>query len=169
LAGPANVIAWARRQVEAKYKEGANNDNIFGAWYGANHVPWCAMYVSWCFHKAGLSPLVAATTPKGFTSCHVGVEWFKKHSQWAPAENAEPGDVIFMNFAHNLNDPEHVGIVYKHDKVKKLIYTYEGNTVNPDGSGDQANGDGAYAKVRGYGIVCGVGKPKWPVDATPGA
>jgi len=164
MAGPANVIAWARRQVEAKYKEGPNNDSVFGKWYGMNNQPWCAMYVSWCFAQAGLSPLVAASTPKGFASCHAGVDWFKKHGAWHTAAEAQPGDVIFFNFAGNMSDPEHVGIVYKVDTAKKLIYTYEGNTVNPDGTGDQRNGDGAYAKVRPYSVVCGVGRPKWPAQ-----
>jgi CHAP domain len=33
------------------------NGNMFGAWYGMNYEPWCAMFVAYCFeHVAGGSP-----------------------------------------------------------------------------------------------------------------
>jgi hypothetical protein len=31
------------------YVEQANNNTPFGSWYGANHQPWCAMFVTYCF------------------------------------------------------------------------------------------------------------------------
>jgi hypothetical protein len=45
------VVAIAKAEVDAKYKEGVNNDTKYGKWYGLNNQPWCAMYVSWCFKR----------------------------------------------------------------------------------------------------------------------
>ncbi len=36
------------------YHEGpANNQTMFGAWYGFNYVPWCAIFESYCFGHTG--------------------------------------------------------------------------------------------------------------------
>jgi hypothetical protein len=71
MATPQDVIKLASNYAVAHYKEGKNNDNIFGKWYGMNNVPWCAEFVSYCFNKVGAGALVAAGNPKGFASCTV--------------------------------------------------------------------------------------------------
>lgn len=162
MSSPAKVISVAKSFVDKDYKEGRNNDSLFGKWYGLNHQPWCAMFVSYCFNEAGLGKLVAASSPKGFASCTAGSNWFKKHDRLLPAKEAQPGDVIFMAFDGDLSDADHVGICYKVDHKKKLIYTYEGNTIDPSGRGSQVNGDGCYAKVRSYRNITGVGRPAYP-------
>ena len=66
------VLGVAKKYVDQAYKEGENNDTIFGKWFGLNHQPWCAMFVSYCFNEAGLVNLVAAQGPKGFAACNAG-------------------------------------------------------------------------------------------------
>ena len=61
------VVEFAYSQL--KYKEGPNNDTPYGKWYGLNNNPWCAMFVSYCFFKAGEIKKVAASSKKGFASC----------------------------------------------------------------------------------------------------
>ena len=59
------VLAAAKKIVDSNYREGENNDTIMGKWFGLNHQPWCAMYVSYCFNEAGMIDLIKAQGPKG--------------------------------------------------------------------------------------------------------
>ena len=136
------VLAAAKKLVDSNYREGENNDTIMGKWFGLNHQPWCAMFVSYCFDQAGLVKLVAAQGPKGFASCNAGVKWFAKNGQLVPTGQAEPGDIVFFNFDADATTAEHVGIVYVNQPDKQQMVTFEGNTAG-DNSGSQANGDGA--------------------------
>ena len=92
------VLASAKAEVDAGYREGANNDTKFGKWFGMNNQPWCAMYVSWCFKEAGLSDIIAAQSKKGFASCDVGLKWFAKKGQVVPVGQAKAGDIAFFQF-----------------------------------------------------------------------
>jgi LysM repeat protein len=160
VTSPARVIAIATRFGKEHYKEGKNNDNVFGKWYGLNYQPWCAMFVSYCFNMAGAGDLVAVSTKKGFASCSAAVAAFKKRKQLVSAAKAQPGDIIFLNFDRNP-DADHVGIVISNDKKGKVLHCVEGNTVNPNGTGDQVNGDGVYFKTRPYRYVVTIVRPKW--------
>ena len=153
------VVAIAKAKVDAKYKEGVNNDTKYGKWYGLNNQPWCAMYVSWCFKEAGLSKLVAASSSKGFASCDAGLKWFAKKGQIVPVGKAQAGDIVFFQFDEDAQ-ADHVGIVVKNNKKLKRLVCLEGNTA-ADGSGSQSNGDGAYKKKRPYAKVMGVARPAW--------
>lgn len=152
------VVQIAKAESDAKYKEGKNNDTKYGKWYGLNNNPWCAMFVSWCFTQAGLAPLVAATTKKGFASCDYGMKWFAKKGQLIPIGKAQAGDIVFYQFDDDVQ-PDHVGIVAKNDG-KGTIWAYEGNTA-ADGSGSQSNGDGVYFKKRPYKLVQAVARPAY--------
>ena len=160
MSTPAAVLKLATAFADQHYKEGKGNDSVFGKWYGMNGAPWCAMFVSYCFNKAGAGNLVAAGNPKGFASCSVGVRWFQGHKRLVNAKSAQPGDVVFFNFTGS-GTPDHVGIVVSNDPKHKVMHTVEGNTVNPNGTGDQVNGDGVYYKTRPYGYVVAVARPNW--------
>lgn len=153
------VLAAAKKIVDSNYREGENNDTIMGKWFGLNHQPWCAMFVSWCFNEAGLVNLVAAQSPKGFASCNAGLKWFAKNNQIVPVGQAQPGDIVFFNFDADPTTAEHVGLVYSNDG--KNLITFEGNTSG-DVKGSQANGDGAFKKTRPYSLIMAVVRPKWP-------
>lgn len=148
------VIDAAKSQIG--YQETGNNDTKYGAWYGLNNQPWCAMFVSWCFKEANLSHLIAASTKKGFASCDAGLKWFSKKSKIVPVGQAQPGDIAFFQF-DNDPAPDHVGIVVKNWKRKNILLTIEGNTSADKGS--QSNGDGVYLKKRAYSLIVGVARP----------
>lgn len=154
------VLDAAQKIVDSNYREGKNNDTIFGKWYGLNNQPWCAMFVSWCFNEAGAIKLVAASSAKGFASCNLGYQWFAKRGQIVPIGSAQPGDIVFFNFDENNKTTEHVGIVYSNHPKRGMMVTFEGNTSG-DSKGSQANGDGAFKKKRKYATVMGVARPKW--------
>lgn len=105
------------------YREGRNNDNIFGDWYGIPNQPWCAMFVSYCMNKAGVLPNVV----KKFASCYIGWNWFKSKGQtrnrgYIP----QKGDIIFFDWNPEKGDGiDHVGIV--NNVNGEYIYILEGN------------------------------------------
>ena len=105
------------------YREGRNNDNIFGDWYGIPNQPWCAMFVSYCMNKAGVLPNVV----KKCASCSIGWNWFKSKGQtrnrgYIP----QKGDIIFFDWNPEKGDGiDHVGIV--NNVNGEYIYTLEGN------------------------------------------
>jgi len=160
MTTPNDVIKLASNYATAHYREGKNNDNLFGKWYGMNNAPWCAMFVSYCFNKVGAGALVAAGNPKGFASCNVGVRWFENHNRLVGTAHAQPGDIVFMCF-NGTGAYDHVGIVISNDPKNKVLHSVEGNTVNPNGTGDQVNGDGAYFKTRPYAYITAVANPNW--------
>ena len=139
------------------YTEGANNDTIFGKWYGLNNNPWCAMFVSWVFNEAGRVSEIAASSKKGFASCDAGLKWFAKKGNLVPIGNAQPGDIAFFQFDDDAQ-PDHVGIVIKNNTKLKRLVCIEGNTAG-DAKGSQSNGDGVYKKKRPYSLVMAVARP----------
>jgi len=151
----SNVVDIAKSQV-GYTERGKKNDNMYGKWYGLNFNPWCAMFVSWCFDKAGIVKKVAAQTPKGFASCDAGLRWFNKKGKLVPVGKAQPGDIVFFQFDADAQ-PDHVGICESNDG-KKYLKVYEGNTSSGN-KGSQSNGDGVYLRKRAYSLVMGVARP----------
>jgi hypothetical protein len=147
------VVNIANSQID--YKEAANNNTMYGAWYGMNNQPWCAMFVSWVFNEAGLGSTVAASTRKGFASCDAGLKWFAKKNKLVPIGQAQAGDIAFFQFDTDAQ-PDHVGIVVKNNG--KYLWCIEGNTAS-DTKGSQSNGDGVYRKKRAYSLVMAVARP----------
>jgi cell wall-associated NlpC family hydrolase len=138
-------------------EEGKSNDTKYGKWYGLNNNPWCAMFVSWCFDKAGLGKKVAAQNQKGFASCAAGLKWFTDKNKIIPIGQAQAGDLVFFQFDTDA-EPDHVGIVKWNNTALKYLQVIEGNTSS-GAKGSQANGDGVYLRKRSYSLVMGVVRP----------
>lgn len=156
---PSALLAEAKKHLG--YVEGANKDNIFGAWYGMNHTAWCAEFVSYCMNMSGAGALIAgAQSPKGFASCGYGIKFFKAKKAWFPVEQAKAGDLVFFDWDHD-GTQDHVGIVVSNDPKTKTVKTIEGNTSDTNHS----NGGCVQAKTRNYSVIMGVGRPAWPVAA----
>lgn len=139
------------------YTEGANNDTIYGKWFGLNNQPWCAMAASKMFFDAGAIKAVA-NTKKGFASCDLWLKYLTKNNQLVPIGQAKAGDLVFFQFDEDAQ-PDHVGIVKGHNTVRKVLYVYEGNTSSGK-TGSQSNGDGFYLKKRDYKTIMAVARPK---------
>jgi cell wall-associated NlpC family hydrolase len=146
-----------RAKFEIGYTEKNDNETKYGAWYGVNKQPWCAIFVSWCYDKTGLVDKVAAQSKKGFASCDAGLKWFAKKNKIVPVGEAKEGDIVFFQFDNDAQ-PDHVGIVEKNMKRLKALKTIEGNT-SPNNKGSQSNGGGVYQKKRSYATVMAVARP----------
>lgn len=134
-----------------------DNKTKYGKWYGMDGNPWCAMFVSWVYNKAGLIKSISASTSKGFASCDAGLKWFAKKGKLVPVGQAQEGDIVFFQFDTDAQ-PDHVGIVEKNNTKLKRLVCIEGNT-SPDNKGSQSNGGGVYRKKRPYGTVMAVARP----------
>ncbi len=64
------VLYRVKCQIGTKEDPMGSNRTKYGAWYGMDGQPWCAMFVSYCFYTSDL-PL-PATTPQGFAFCPHG-------------------------------------------------------------------------------------------------
>ncbi|MBQ6807572.1 MAG: CHAP domain-containing protein [Firmicutes bacterium] len=149
MSGAEELLRVARSQLG--YREGANNATKYGAWYGMNNQPWCAMFVSWCADQAGLSRDVI---PR-FAYVPYGVAFFQKQGRYFPrgADAPKAGDVVFFGSS------DHVGIVER--VADGMVYSIEGNT---SASGNSSNGDGVYRRSRGLrdSWIMGYGRPAFP-------
>jgi hypothetical protein len=155
-----DVIAHARKHLG--YVEGKGKDNIFGKWYGANHAPWCACFVSWALAAAGHAELVkGAQSQKGFNSCGKGIEFFKAKKAWHPTAEAKVGDLAFFDWDHD-GSQDHVGIVTEvgHGAHKGQLKCIEGNTSDKSHS----NGGVVQEQWRNMSVIMGVGRPAYASD-----
>ena len=134
------------------------NKTKYGKWYGLDGQPWCAMFVSWVFMRAGATSLINQS-PKGFAGCESFEAWAKKKKMTVPVKQVEPGDILLFDF-NKEGKSIHTGIALGYNVHTHLIDTIEGNTAG-NSSGSQANGDGVYLKHRSPTTVRVVVRPNW--------
>ena len=160
MATALDVLNVARSQIG--FVEGPMNENPYGIWYGIPNASYCAMGISWCFSRVGLSHLVAAQTPKGFAYCPAGLTWFQRQGLVVNKYQAQPGDIVFFSWGTGV--AEHVEIVE--------AASADGLTTIGFNTGDQntrasANGGGCYREHRPYLYVMAIVRPKYPVIVKP--
>lgn len=138
------IIEVAKKEV-GTIEGPKDNETKYGKWSGANFLPWCQSFVSWCADQAGVKsfPKTASTVAAS--------DWFKKNNRWADARNDDPtpGDWIYFDFPEDgVNRISHVGICVKNNG-DGTIEVIEGNTSGT-AKGDQRNGGMCVQKTRGY-------------------
>lgn len=140
------IIEVAKKEV-GTIEGPKDNETKYGKWTGANFLPWCQSFVSWCAFTAGLDakkyPKTAATVAAS--------DWFKKNNRWADARNDDPtpGDWIYFDFPDDgVNRISHVGLCIKNNG-DGTIQVIEGNTSGT-AKGDQRNGGMCVEKTRAY-------------------
>lgn len=145
------VLDAARGQLG--YREGSNNDNKFGRWYGANHASWCDMFVSWCGAQAGEA---AAVGHQSYCPSHV--TWFKNKGAWNGKSfwGVHRGDVVFWDWNGN-GLADHVEIIEG--------FTSGGNVVTIGGNTGSAS-NGVYRQTRSLTYMLGAGRPAYSDAAT---
>ncbi len=99
----------------------------YGAWYGSAYGDWCAMFVSFCLHYAGVPSEVfpyEASCPRWVQALREK-ELLREPGQYIPA----PGDLVFFDYEGD-GEADHVGLVREIDldeQTPKLV-TIEGNS-----------------------------------------
>jgi len=87
------------------YHEGANNANQFGAWYGLNNAPWCAIFVSYCEGHSGNDWFRYSYCPSIYSAAQSGVHGMRFTTK------PEKGDLALFHFSGGEYPCSHVGIV----------------------------------------------------------
>lgn len=132
LTGDWNKDLLAVAQTQLGYEQSEKNIDVFdefygghytryGDWYGYPYGAWCAMFVSFCLHYAGIPEEV-------FPYESGTVSWVHKlmrNGQFGKAREYEPvpGDIVFFDFDDGRAD--HVGIVIGTEDG--TLKTIEGN------------------------------------------
>ena len=81
MATAQDVLQVAIGELGTVESPANSNKTKYGAWYGMDGQPWCAMFVSWCFANAGM-PLTIETD-HGFAYCPSGRNWFAQRGALA--------------------------------------------------------------------------------------
>lgn len=109
---------------EVGYREGANNDTKYGIWYGLNNNPWCVMFLTWVFDKAG--DTMHEIFPKA-AHCDAVRDYAKLNDAWVSPSSIKyisAGDIIIWDY-NGDGSGDHIGMVTFADDNKYT--TVEGN------------------------------------------
>lgn len=133
----ANVITRYRRTLASQvgYREGPNNDTMYGHWFGMNFVAWCHIFVSWGAAAAAVPFTVIpkqAYTPSGYSF------FSGKNQDVATPQAGDLGYVYGLVSSEGRRRIHHV--FYVESVSGDYVTTLEGNTNNTG----SASGNGVY-------------------------
>lgn len=169
-----NVLAIARREIGYTARSDPQRGSKYGRWAtqvtgqqwfsaAARQVPWCNLFVSYCFAHAGQSEAIGMSRSSVFAYTVAHLSWFRSRGLIIPVGQAQPGDVVFFDWRPGGEPVEHVGIVER-NLGGGVLQTIEGNTSGGR-LGSQSHGGGVWRRKRKRGVafVC---RPKW-VNTSP--
>jgi len=142
---------------------GSGNYTKYGAWYGMDGQPWCAMFVSWSADQAG----ILNTVVPRHASSTLGANAYKAKGLYQPRNSGyvpREGDAIYFSDP-STGGMRHVGIVVAYDPASQKVYTVEGNTSN---AVRIRHYDLNNPRIDGYGRNGGTSYGKIPVNSTSG-
>jgi peptidoglycan hydrolase-like protein with peptidoglycan-binding domain len=129
----------------------------FGEWFGVDGVPWCNIFVSYCFRVGAQVTLCAGVEgagvySKGCAYVPTTAAWLRATGQWIGRATPLPGDIAIFDW-DGAGAPEHIGIVEKALGGGKF-QSIEGNTSLASDS----NGGAVMRRVRLLSQVEGFGR-----------
>lgn len=146
--GEIGYSRWSDPQMGTKYGRWYAQKTGEG-WYGGNGVPYCAMFQSYCFDKAGAT---CAGLPSAY--CPDIVNAVRRAGKAVSARSAQAGDIVLFDW-NGDGVADHIGIVEKN--TGSYLQTIEGNTNN-----------GTVARrTRAYGTVLLCGRPNYGGASKP--
>ena len=135
----SKVIEVAMKEVGVSEKPPNSNNTKYNTWFGLPNLPWCAMFVSWCYAQAG-KPLPNIGFAKGFAGCQTGYAFFKKKG-WI-TDNPVAGDIVLFDWQGD-GRYDHTGLFV--EWLKDGVFTsVEGNTA----IGNDSNGGNVMVRTR---------------------
>lgn len=135
------IIDIALKEVGYSEYPAGTNKTKYGKWFGLDGVAWCAMFVSWCYDKAGV-PLGNIGFTKGFAGCQTGFAYWQKSGEIT--KTPRPGDIVLFDW-NGDGRYDHTGIFVK-DLGNGLFESIEGNTSLTN----QSNGGQVMVRQRKY-------------------
>jgi hypothetical protein len=130
----AAALAEARSWLGYVESPAGSNANTFGAWYGMNYEPWCAMFVTYCYELAGPSPsfergLRYAYCPYILDDAHA------RRNGLATTLEPKPGDLVLYDWSADGGGGlvDHVGL-FEGWTGESTFTAIEGNTSTSNNS-----------------------------------
>jgi cell wall-associated NlpC family hydrolase len=147
----------ALRHLGVRESPPGSNRTPFGRWFGADGVPWCAIFASYCFERGAGVVLCrgwhgAGVYPRGVAYVPTLEAWLRTTGRWlGAAASPQPGDLVVFDW--DGGEPDHVGIL-EHALGSGRIATVEGNT----GVGNDSDGGEVMRRRRALRQVAGFGR-----------
>jgi cell wall-associated NlpC family hydrolase len=151
------ALAEALKHLGVRERPLNSNKQKFGVWFGLNGVPWCAIFVSYCFDVGAATLLGRGLTPaqggyrRGVAYVPTLESWLRSRGKWVGRTTPHPGDIAIFNWDGGVAD--HVGIVEKYLGNGKFL-SIEGNTA----VGNDSNGGEVMRRERNISQVDGFGR-----------
>jgi hypothetical protein len=127
-SGTTRELALDKARSFLGYQESppGTNGSMFGAWYGLNFEPWCAMFVSYCFeHVAHGSPTFIAGVCYAYVPFIVD-DAINGRNGLNAVDDPIPGDLVCYDWGGDGGLYDHVGIFEAGDPFG--FDAIEGNT-----------------------------------------
>lgn len=125
--GITKFVNVARHELSWGFKEdNSNNITPYGQWYGMQGSAWCAMFVSWCAHQAGI---IGDIVPR-YAYCPSGMNWYRTQNRYYSRSGGyapKVGDVVFF-WSNAANRVAHTGLIVEVGTT--TITTIEGNSAD---------------------------------------
>src|SRR6478735_7800593 len=107
------ALVEALRHVGVTESPPGSNRTPFGRWFGVDGVPWCAIFVSYCFDVGAGIVLCrgwngAGVAKRGVAYVPTLAAWLRATGRWVEGE-PQPGDLAIFDWDGGV--PDHVGIV----------------------------------------------------------
>jgi len=150
------ALAEAVRHIGVKERPRGSNRTPFGRWFGVDGIPWCNVFLSYCF-AVGAKHVICAgfagagVYPKGCTYVPTTEAWLRATGMWVGRTAPLPGDIAVFNWDGGPAD--HVGIV-EEALDDGRFHSIEGNTA----PGRDSNGGEVQRRLRYLGQVTGFGR-----------
>jgi hypothetical protein len=125
-----HVAAMDRAASQVGYVEGANNDNKYGEWYGANHQPWCAMFCTWCFETSGDSSSFVQGSRYAYVPYVVADAQAGRYGLRI-VDDPQPGDLVCYDWQWDTIY-DHIGLFERWSGANMVVI--EGNTSTSSNS-----------------------------------
>lgn len=130
------ALAGAIKWIGTKENPRGSNHTQFGAWYGVDYQPWCAIFVTYCFEiEAGGSPSFERGSHYAYCP-YVVSDARNNRNGLSVTTDPIPGDLVVYDWDRDLTY-DHIGIFEKWiDRPRGRFNAIEGNT----GASNYSNG-----------------------------
>jgi hypothetical protein len=150
------ALAASLNELGVKESPANSNKTKYGKWFGVDGVPWCNIFVSYCFLEGAKYTICAnykgaGVYAKGCTYVPTTEAWLRATGMWKGRTQPLPGDIAIYNW--NGGAPDHIGIVEVYLGGGQFN-AIEGNTA----VGNDANGGEVMRRLRYMTDVDGFGR-----------
>jgi hypothetical protein len=141
----ADILRIAAGEIGTEESPKNSNKTKYGKWARYDGVPWCGLFTSWCYEKAGFPLPRIGFRFNGFAGCQTAVAYFRKHNKIV--QDPQPGDIVFYDWNKDGRH-DHVGI-FEGWIDNNTFTAIEGNTA----VGNDSNGGKVMRRNRNKSVA----------------